>query len=71
MAADSANHAATLCKALLKDTEKLEQMRQALKKLQIPNAVKFIFETMTTRTEQRGKRNIEECAESTEESFPM
>ena len=71
VAADSANHAATLCKALLKDTEKLEQMRQALKKLQIPNAVKFIFETMTTRTEQRGKRNSEECTESTEESFPM
>lgn len=45
VAADS--HATALCKELLQDTEKLAQMRMNLRKLQLPNAAKIIFETMT------------------------
>ena len=44
--ADSTVHAAELCRNLIQDAKKLEQMRQALKKLQLPNAGKIIFDVM-------------------------
>lgn len=44
--ADSTDHAAELCRNLIQNTKKLEQMRQALKKLQLPNAGKIIFDVM-------------------------
>ena len=46
VSADSTAHAAALCRDLLRDSDKLEQMRQALKKLRLPNAGKVIFASM-------------------------
>lgn len=44
--ADSTAHAADLCRSLIQDSEELEKMRHALKKLQLSNAGKIIFDVM-------------------------
>ena len=46
MAANSTAHAAALCRELLHDTEKLAEMRNNLKGLDLPNAANIIFQTM-------------------------
>jgi len=44
--ADSIAHTAELCRNLMQDPRKLETMRQALNKLQLPNASKIIYDVM-------------------------
>lgn len=46
VSADSTACVTALCENLIQDAQKLEQMRQALKELQFPNAAEIIFDVM-------------------------